>query len=227
MIYFNAFAWTKYVSIPEKKAFHFTNDFFRHRLIALILVTIKLPYSCTYIRKSTRRYFFDAVADFDDIVENNNNNNYEWKSKFNRAFSERISSTSSYHKKRSTCPDQKSTVKTQANAETENPHFKLDQSRLRKMSLFRRNSDSNVRALPTFVPWKRSQDSNEIPFEKCKSHLVPDRRPDGGFYYVRAIRPNEDSHEYSADSSAATSDSNEMSTDQVVTTNSDRKGNID
>lgn len=43
----------------------------------MTLIAIKIPYTFTLRVRSTRKYNFEEVADFDDIVEDN----YEWKSR--------------------------------------------------------------------------------------------------------------------------------------------------
>lgn len=43
----------------------------------MTIISINLPYIFTLRARSTKKYNFEEVADFDDIVEDN----YEWKSR--------------------------------------------------------------------------------------------------------------------------------------------------
>lgn len=177
MIQFNALAWIKYVCI-NKIYFYGKLSRFLYRLIALILIATKVFQSCSISSPSTRKYFFDSVADFDDIVENN----YEGNSGNGGIASESVESTSFYHKTLSPIDH--------IARKSKNSYEISDINNIKKMNMFKRASNSAFRrpfALPT---WKRSQDINKLPYEMSKVYLTKDHTPEKSLYFVKAKLPS-------------------------------------
>lgn len=145
---------------------------------------MKAPNSCSLSRRSTKKYFFDAVADFDDIVESKN----QWESKFVGPLSKTIQSTTSFYGEKSECSHQKLSP-SQLTLQSKNSNELSDLSSFKKVNVFKRASNSDFRRPFTFSTWERSQELNRVPYEKSQVYLTKERSPNQGYYFVREKKP--------------------------------------
>lgn len=145
----------------------------------MVLIAEKIVYSSSISRRSTRKYFFDAVADFDDIVEDK----YKSNSRMVEQISNNVQFTTSYlFRRKSDClsPDAHLTLK------SKNPNELLHLSSLKKVNVFKRASNSGFRQSFTFPSLKRSQEMIRFPHQKSEVYSSKDRNPNRGLYLVRA-----------------------------------------